>query len=68
MIKYLKGLNNLIEKLIEEKLFKIIKPLYILSSRRDLNPRPLPYQGNALPTELRGQLTNITISLVTCLT
>lgn len=25
------------------------------SSQRDLNPRPLPYQGNALPTELWGQ-------------
>lgn len=27
--------------------------LYYQSFRRDLNPRPLPYQGNALPTELR---------------
>src|SRR6266487_4259177 len=24
------------------------------SPRRDSNPRPLPYQGSALPTELRG--------------
>ena len=26
-----------------------------LSGRRDSNPRPLPWQGNALPTELRPQ-------------
>src|SRR5918993_3251311 len=25
------------------------------SSRRDSNPRPLPYQGSALPAELREQ-------------
>ncbi len=24
-----------------------------MSHRRGLNPRPLPYHGNALPTELR---------------
>lgn len=26
--------------------------LYIWSGKRDSNPRPLPWQGNALPTEL----------------
>ena len=26
-----------------------------MSPERDLNPRPLPYQGNALPAELSGR-------------
>lgn len=34
---------------------------FTISSRRDLNSRPLPYQGNALPTELRGHIYLIQI-------
>ena len=31
-----------------------------MSGRRDSNPRPQPWQGCALPTELLPQLSNIT--------
>ena len=32
-----------------------------LSRWRDLNPRPLPYQGSALPTELRQLMSTVYI-------
>ena len=32
-----------------------------MSGRRDSNPRPQPWQGCALPTELLPQLSNITV-------
>lgn len=35
------------------------------SGKRDLNPRPLPWQGNALPTELFPQ--KITLKIVSVL-
>ena len=34
----------------------IIKTGFFWSGKRDLNPRPLPWQGNALPTELFPQI------------
>jgi hypothetical protein len=33
-----------------------IRSLFCLSGRRDSNPRPRPWQGRALPTELLPQL------------
>ncbi len=33
-----------------DKYFRVFEPKW--SGKRDLNPRPLPWQGNALPTEL----------------
>ena len=37
----------------KEIVAEISRPLCaIWSGKRDLNPRPLPWQGNALPTEL----------------
>ncbi len=32
-----------------------LNPLFILSEKRDSNPRPRPWQGRALPTELFSQ-------------
>ena len=45
--------NVNLENLIETK---IKTDLILWSGKRDLNPRPLPWQGNALPTELFPQI------------
>ena len=60
-IEFVKVNKNLLEKakalevdigsVLEEKLNEFTKK-FKTSHGRDLNPRPLPYQGNALPAEL----------------
>ena len=49
-------LKKIRQKLVEVDVIKIHIGKKISWSRRDSNPRPLRYQHNALPTELRDQL------------
>ena len=42
------GRTEVVEKVKDKKKEKVVRPL------RESNPRPFPYQGNALPTMLRG--------------
>lgn len=48
----LDNLNRLKILLILDFRYNCKIDLDLWSGKRDLNPRPLPWQGNALPTEL----------------
>ena len=35
----------------------------VWSGKRDSNPRPLPWQGNALPIELFPRISRVTVQM-----
>ena len=50
---YLQNYLVNILSLVAKKILQLSCSIFNLSRLRDLNPRPFPYHGNALPAELR---------------